>query len=102
MQDPGHDDLAPVAANRQGQGLVAVRGAGHREAAPVRAPERGCPCLGVRQRHVGMLNGVDSAVQGNVASDDGASQVLTLLVPGNRHRRELACRGLGGEAQPPG
>jgi hypothetical protein len=102
VQRAGDDDLLAGLPDGQGQGLVPVRGAGHGEPAPVGPPQPRGPGLGVDPQRVGVLDRGHPAVQRRVAGHDRADQVLALLVPGHAHRAELAGRGLGGEAQPPG
>jgi hypothetical protein len=100
VQAPGDDDLLARPPGRQGQGLVAVGRPGHREPAPVRAPQPRGPPLGVLPEHVGMPDRVEAAVQRRVAGHHRADQVVTLLVPRNAHRGERAGLGLPGEPQP--
>ena len=101
VQRPGDHDRPAGLAGGQGERLVAVRRAGHREPAPVRAPQPRGPPLRVRQQLVGVLDRVHPAVQRRVALGHGAGQVVALLVPGHAHRGQLAGRRLRGEPQPP-
>ena len=101
VQRPGDHDRPAGLARGQGERLVPVRRAGHREPAPVRAPQVRGPPLRVRQQLVGVLDGVHPAVQRRVALGHGAGEVAALLVAGDAHRGELTGRGLRGEPQPP-
>ena len=100
VQRPGdHDGLAGL-AGRQGERLVAVRRAGHREPAPVGPPQPRGPRLPLSQQLVRMLDPVQPAVQGRVARGHRAGEVMPLLVPGHAHRGQGARLRLGGEPQP--
>ena len=96
----GDDDLLPGRADGQRQRLVAVGRPGHREPAPVGAPQPRRPLLRVGQQGVRVLDRVEPAVQRHVAGHHRAGQVLALLVTGDAHRGERAGLRLLGEPQP--
>ena len=100
VQGAADDGAAPRLPGGQRQRLIAVRGAGHREPAPVRAPQPGGPALGLGPQRVGVLHGVEPAVQRRVARHHGPDKILALLVPGDAHRHHLAGLDLAGEPQP--
>ena len=87
VQRAAHHDLVAVAAERQRDRLVGVRGAADGEPADVGAPQPGRARLGVREHPAGELHGVQAGVERYVARDDVADQVVPLLVAGDRERR---------------
>ena len=90
----------PGCAGRQGQRLVAVRRAGHREPAPVGAPQLRGPPLPLGQQLVRVLDAVQPAVQGASPAVTAPVRSLPLLVPGHAHRGQRAGLRLRGEPQP--
>ena len=102
VQRPGDDHLLARLADGQAERLVAVGRSGHREPAPVGAPQRGRARLGLGQQVVGVLDGVQRAVQRRVARHHRADQVLALLVPRRGHRRQPSGLGPPHPVQPGG
>ena len=102
VQRPGDDHLLARLTHGEAERLVTVGRPGHREPAPVRAPQRGGACFGVGPQPVGVLDGVQPAVQRDVARHHGAYQVVALLVTWRAHRQQLARFGLPHPGQPGG
>ncbi len=72
VQRAGDDHLLARLAEGQAEGLVAVGRPGDGEPAPVGSPQRGRAGLGPGQQAVGVLDGVQRAVQRRVARHHGA------------------------------
>ena len=87
VRRPRHDDVVTRLRDRQRERLVAVGGPAHREPADVGSPQVGRPRLGVGEDAAFDLDGVETAVQGDVAGHDRPDQVGALLVPGDGERR---------------
>jgi hypothetical protein len=96
VQGPADDHAVALAAEREGDGLVGVRGPAGGEPADVGPPQPGGPGLRLDEHSAGQLHGVQAGVQRDVAGDHVADQVVPLLVARDRERR----RGLFVEAQP--
>ena len=102
VQRPGDDHLLARLADGQAERLIAVGRPGHREPAPVGAPQRGRARLGVGQQAVGVLDGVQPAVERRVTRHHRAHQVEALLVTRRGHRRQPARLGQPHPVQPGG
>ena len=102
VQRPGDDHFLARLAHGQAESLVAVGRSGHREPAPVRAPQRGRARLGVGPQPVGVLDGVQRAVERGVARHHRAHQVVALLVARRAHRQQPSRFGLLHPVQPGG
>ena len=102
VQRPGDDHLLARLPDGQTERLVTVGRAGHGEPAPVRAPQRGRARLGVGPEAVGVLDGVQRAVERGVARDHGSHQVVALLVARRAHRHQPSGFGLPHPVQPGG
>ena len=100
VQRPGDHDRPARFADGQGERLVAVRRAGHREPAPVGAPQLCGPPLPLGQQLVRVLDAVQPAVQRRVTRGHRAGEVTPLLVPGHAHRGQGPGVRLRGEPQP--
>ena len=96
MQGAADDDLVAVAGHCQGEGLVGVGRAAGGETAYVGAPELRRASLRVEQDSGGELHRVQARVEGDVAGDDVADEVVALFVAGDGERGQ----GLLVERQP--
>ena len=84
VQGAADDDPIAVAGYRQGEGLIGVGGAAGGEPAYLGAPEVRRASLRVEQDSGRELHGVQARVEGHVARDDIADEVVALLVAGDR------------------
>ena len=91
MEQTRDDDLVARLPYREAERLVPVRGTARRETAPVGAIPPRRPTFGSCEQTSGRLDGVDAAVERDVAGDDDPELLVELrrpaLVPGRRERR---------------
>ncbi len=87
VQGPGDHHPVPRPSDGEGEGLVAVGRATHREAAEVDPPRPCGPCLGVGEDSAGEPHRVEPGVERDVTGHHVADEVEPVLVAGDRERR---------------
>jgi hypothetical protein len=100
VQRTGDHDVLPRASEREHGGQIGVRRAGHGQPAPVHAPGRRRPLLGLQEQPAVLLHGVEARIQRHITAHHVAHEVRALLVSRDRERRRGALTDGGVEPQP--